>query len=534
MADSPQTRLQLFKLDNCDSTYNYVSNFVGVSVDEYFDNYGTNTNRRYELNNLQYIRKNGIIDIPLIYDIVEDFNYCRYDNGEGRGWEYAFILEKEFINFNMTRVSTQFDVWNNHLDSLKTFRQYVMIDRSSGNFNNINETRTIDLKYEGDVSSQLYYLEPSVSIGIHLVLKDEINNFEDQSAPYSTAFTMDFLFNDDGSNFTNDQSSLSDVIQLINSPITFEASLYVFDFGNMWDKFNENKISRTYEGKTYNGYTIKSPNFSKTNSYTKTYNIRDLYYSDKKLYLYPYTKLRMRSSCNTLDLNIANFNSSISITTYYTFDSSGVTFAHTFTDKFGKYYVLYDYSQKLPQQLTSQELWLSQNRTFGGVWALNAISNACGDIVNLVNTSQTGKISQIKSIDTLKTYASYVDITLSPDTVISNEDISKSRLYILPNHICFEYVYCSDDLASVIESYYNKYGYSYNRMMYFSNRIRTRTKYNYLKTIDFDFPFIYCEDERKELNAILNNGVSIYHYNIDNPLNYGEQELNEYNTYIGG
>ena len=78
MAESPQTTLTLFSLKSCDMNYNNVmwygvKNKISVLTDN--SQYGT---KSYA--NMQYIRKNGYIDIDEIYDKVIKYNYCVYDN----------------------------------------------------------------------------------------------------------------------------------------------------------------------------------------------------------------------------------------------------------------------------------------------------------------------------------------------------------------------------------------------------------------------------------------------------------------------
>ena len=114
MASSPSTSAWLYEIE-CDPLYNNLRNFES-STDRaaYFNS----ITPKYTYTNLQYIRKNGYIDIPVLFDNVRNVNYIVYNNSEGYGPEYAFVERKEFVNFNVTRFHLKYDVWMNNCVSI--------------------------------------------------------------------------------------------------------------------------------------------------------------------------------------------------------------------------------------------------------------------------------------------------------------------------------------------------------------------------------------------------------------------------------
>ena len=102
MAQSPQTTATIYSLKSCDPTYKNVMYFPdGISVSNRLASMSVKTPLSYT--NLQYIRDDGYVELPVIYDTAHDYNYIIYNNGEGEGSIFAFITNVEFLNFECTR-----------------------------------------------------------------------------------------------------------------------------------------------------------------------------------------------------------------------------------------------------------------------------------------------------------------------------------------------------------------------------------------------------------------------------------------------
>lgn len=62
-----------------------------------------------------YIRVDQDFKIDKTYADVREANYCRYNNGDGDGWRYAYITRIEVVSTSCTRLYIQQDPWQNNM-----------------------------------------------------------------------------------------------------------------------------------------------------------------------------------------------------------------------------------------------------------------------------------------------------------------------------------------------------------------------------------------------------------------------------------
>lgn len=62
-----------------------------------------------------YIRVDQDFKIDKTYADVREANYCRYNNGDGDGWRYAYITRMEVVSTSCTRLYIQQDPWQNNM-----------------------------------------------------------------------------------------------------------------------------------------------------------------------------------------------------------------------------------------------------------------------------------------------------------------------------------------------------------------------------------------------------------------------------------
>lgn len=546
MAQTPQTRLQLFKLKNCDSTYNYVSNFLDMSVDNYF-NTNIDSSSRYEFTDMQYIRKNGSVDVPLIYDIAEDYNYCRYDNGEGRGWEYAFITSKEFVNFNMTRISLQFDVWNNYLDSMKSYNKAMIVDRLSQNpstFSNILSDVPVEATLNDDITYDFCpYIENEIMV--HLVFRESIQSEEqlDYPSPYSSLKTLEVPYP------SRSSDSFIPFLELLTSAKIANAYIYCIPtvfMSRMQEKF------MVIDGFRLRGFIYRE---ALTPSY---YIIRDvdLYHNDtplatlynnvddKKIISYPYTKLIIHTASSNLELNPALFNSKIDIRVSLVLDGDSPSILYKLYDKYDNVHMIEDSGVKLPIVISEYSNYLAYNSSESQKFMTNIMFDmlkstltsaskiSSGDKIGaLTNTISNGLdiAQQVKNRDYM-----IKDLKNAPINIVEKGTIGKIIQLFNCGGLHMQLKVCDEDTQQRLMDYWNEFGYKYAEKMEFNKAIYTRRFYNFLQVQNAYFPFIMCDEEKRELIRILSNGVHIYHYNQDAEKNYGTLVSNSVNRYVGG
>lgn len=62
-----------------------------------------------------YIRVDQDFKIDKTYADIREANYCRYNNGDGDGWRYAYITRMEVVSTSCTRLYIQQDPWQNNM-----------------------------------------------------------------------------------------------------------------------------------------------------------------------------------------------------------------------------------------------------------------------------------------------------------------------------------------------------------------------------------------------------------------------------------
>ena len=95
MATTPITTFQFFKIQA--PSDNSVVAFLSSKSD--WDTYLQTCEKSAVFRNSVFIERNGEIIANLSYNDISKYNYVSYNNGQGGGNEYAFILEHFFYFF---------------------------------------------------------------------------------------------------------------------------------------------------------------------------------------------------------------------------------------------------------------------------------------------------------------------------------------------------------------------------------------------------------------------------------------------------
>ena len=84
------------------------------------------------LNDGSYQRKDGVIRYPAHIDTIQEYNYCMYKNDNYTNkWFYAFIVNMEYVNDNMTFITIKTDVfqtWQFALNWRQSFIEREMLN----------------------------------------------------------------------------------------------------------------------------------------------------------------------------------------------------------------------------------------------------------------------------------------------------------------------------------------------------------------------------------------------------------------------
>lgn len=80
---------------NATAQYNYFSSLTKI-----------------ELEDAQYLRKDGVLRFNGSFEDLVDYNYCMYKNTHySNKWFYAFVVGMEYKNDNCTYIYLKTDVW---------------------------------------------------------------------------------------------------------------------------------------------------------------------------------------------------------------------------------------------------------------------------------------------------------------------------------------------------------------------------------------------------------------------------------------
>ena len=109
------------------------------------------------------------------------------------------------------------------------------------------------------------------------------------------------------------------------------------------------------------------------------------------------------------------------------------------------------------------------------------------------------------------TIAKNADIKNLPDSVINTNDCS---LAIADENIYLTfYRYKINDVdADRLASYWHMYGYKVNRSMDVSRLMKSRERFNYIKTIGINLTGSFDNEDLAQIKANFNKGITIWHY----------------------
>lgn len=126
MAIQPDTNLYLLKCPLELSNKHQLTFTNKETQFEYFDSLN-----KLEIERISYQRKDGIIRFPAHIDSLLEYNYCMYQNDNySDKWFYAFIVNMEYVNDNMTYIyikSDSFQTWQFDLIFKQSFIEREMI-----------------------------------------------------------------------------------------------------------------------------------------------------------------------------------------------------------------------------------------------------------------------------------------------------------------------------------------------------------------------------------------------------------------------
>lgn len=547
----PSSIITLYKMP-VDTTYRNVMDFSSQSeLTAYLNKFDphTPTFPGGTPNYSYYIRRNSTVDIPLIFDECEQYTYCKYNNGEGEEDEYAFIIDKQFINMSTTRIRLMYDVWTNFL--VKTnFRPNGisgLIQRcftTSTDYNILNDIPAIPT-----VKSDLYSYSSMTPIVFVTYDSDSISARVGGSE-VSGSYKSIAFGERTGGLIARITTSLDDLTEMVVHAGKFGGitGMYVMNIPTaVMNKIENNpNISgiTLYENSISNvpiiyGLAV-TPKWNNTFAYS-SFMSTDLEipiglnsdFVDSKILTSPYSMVELLLGETSTSFPISEMPDVDKFAFNYDlrFCSSGIVARIKPLLRYSHSQILYVNSVPLVRIIdksrteimraglaaVSTSLGMSGN---GGLaYAISAAANANPDKSSM----------NISSADILKGNSSYstgisgspIDFLgncylahMTPDTVNMgvNNGISAMLSGGAGNIIVRTYK-CIPEIVENLEKYWGRYGYPQNRYESEIN-VRKRTIYDYFKLLDCQVSSsIMCQSEINVLRRIFETGVAIYHYN---------------------
>ena len=82
---------------------------------------------KYSMTDCTYLRKERSLTIDKYIDDCMDYNYCMWNNG--KRWEYFFIINKEYVTENSTKITLKLDVLQTYYFDINFSRMESYIER---------------------------------------------------------------------------------------------------------------------------------------------------------------------------------------------------------------------------------------------------------------------------------------------------------------------------------------------------------------------------------------------------------------------
>lgn len=526
MAITPSSDLKLLKcpieldnknqltFDNATQQYNYFNSLNKLEVDGF-----------------TYLRQNNVIRYNAHIDSILEYNYVMYRNENySNKWFYAFITRMEYISDTVTNIYIETDyyqTWMFDLTFMKSFveREHVADDTigkhtidegletgeyiNNGNIFNISDLRDMFIvlgvsdytsQKQGDVTGQ-------IQNGIFSALEYQA---------YST----------------NEQGliALNNMLKAYDDAGKASAVYTIFMAPTFLDPHWTSETVASH---------IKDNNVVNNRNYTfnKNYVLDTYKPKNNKLKCYPYNYLL-----------VTNNNGSNAIYKYELFNTDNMVFNLVSCITTGcsirlrpTAYNTHGETLSYPNNIEGIDLgkyptcswisdsytnWLTQNSVN---LAVNGITSAAEIGVGIA--ALTNPASALAGAGLIASGAGGIANTLMekhkaslvPDQAMGNINNGDVVTASGENTFDFRYMSIKREYAKIIDDYFSMFGYKVNTLKV--PELHSRSKWNYIKTIDINITAYIPQDDLQKIKEMFNNGITLWHdsahfldYSQSNPI----------------
>ena len=528
---------------NAQAQYNYFYNLPKLIVGEDFT----------------YIRQDNVIRVDELIDNIYQYNYVMYRNDAySNKWFYAFIEKMEFVNDRVTNIIIKTDVfqtWQFDLNYKQTFVEREHVNDDTIGANTIPESieygdyQIIDARY-----STLY--EANDAWDNFLVcfcvsaytngISDIVNERHSIGSVFSSLHF--FAVHD------FDQARLVIKAYEADSDVTSDAIINVYmiprccvdidmatntiaSTGNVPSNLGNSSTGSVYAFPVLDSYTSGTYSIQQPDTLVGGYRPRNA-----KLYTYPYSyfyatnKVGEEVEYRWEDFPLERIGDYTARTAEYkkimipsTSVSAKLFFTNYKTYSDDTYATrMYNYGinyAKIPVCAWTTDYytnWLTQNGinvassitsgVFGGLMGLGA-GMITGNPMGVIGGGQSA-ISSITS-----TMGQIQQAKTTPPQAHGDINTGDVIFAYAKNTITFYMMSIKPEYASVIDSYFDRFGYKVNKVKV--PNITGRYNWNYVKTIDCYIEADIPQDDLQEIKNMFDNGITIWH-RPDTFMNYSQ------------
>ena len=544
---------------NATAQFNYFNSLPKVVVEDY-----------------TYQRKDNTIRFGGNFDELITYNYCMYRNTEySDKWFYAFIVNMEYINDNMTNISIKTDVWQTYMFDL-TYKP-CLIERehqntdiagdntlpeslelgemvcngSTTNFGGVGATETVYTVIE---VSQVENKGTEGTISYSWVSGDHeltpaINGLERGTIPLIV-----------GGNFAGHSSgvirSADDITYLYDNSGLSGSIINIYMLpASLIPAYNEIEITSTpatgiqitMDGI---GVPVSSTGTSSlgNTTFTKPTTVNGYTPKNKKLLSWPFCYFNISNNCGTsLPYRYEDFQGNITFNVEGTFGVSGSTkatpqnYLHIGNGNAMDYSITGAKFPVCSWNSDSYTNWLTQNAVnMNTQWKTTLTGGLLGMGSGAYQGYTAGKEVPSLQSDMIAGGAVIGGISMAGNLIslAREQHLAKTQANMIPDQVHgnlnagdflwakykspFTYIPMSvkAEIAGCIDQYFSQFGYKCNRVKI--PNITGRRNWNYVKTVGCYIEADIPQEDLAEIKNMFDRGITIWH----NPATFADYSQN--------
>lgn len=537
-----------------DDTYDNVIDFATANAQRtYFDSIV-----EQEFEDVTIVRELRTVRVNGNYNLMQDYNYCMYVNDidDVDRIYYAFIRSARWAGIDCVEFELELDYYQTYMFSHtlgESFIERALVDRytklSDGstipNRSNLLELEQINLGdfYKVTEYKKIQYLKQNASESrtlyfMWVISTDNIGGFSEVGAPsqfsvlclpFTSPVKQDLYF-------TNNNKPLADITEFYNKYAQQPATVSIFITRNLPVEglnITGNIITDTGIGFLYDGDTkALTINLDYTSDMIAIDDFNITFTdSEVKLDCYPYTyyvlTINRGNEISIFPQYISNLKIFNVINVYYALSVGGIQKEGAAIDNYladkKQYMSINNAISECPLITDAYINFLrNQKASFTAGLASGVVGNVLGAVGAGVSKNPVGVVSGIAGTATTigQAVGNIIDIKNTPDKV---SKVGNDYIFDIITHTSGITIYKYEvpkEVKDRLRRYFQAYGYAINELR--KPNTKSRTTWDYIKTIGAQVGGNITEEVKSKLRNIYDHGVRIWH----NPANYCNYDIN--------